>query len=611
MQEARAEATESSTLPADPLIGRTLAGKYRLDALLGEGGMGGVYRARQVALDKAVAVKVMHEHLASDPLFVARFHREARATSRLDHANSVRVLDFGEEPDGVLYLAMELLDGKSLFTVIEEEGPLPLPRIVNIVSQALSALVAAHQAGIIHRDLKPENIMLRRRKGEDGHDEELVKILDFGIAQMAEAPEESDAPARAKRGKLTVAGLAIGTPDYMSPEQARGETLDARSDVYSMGVMLYLLLSDRTPFDGPTAMSIVLMHQNQEPLPPSAIRPDVDPRLEAVCLRAMRKRPEERWASAREMRAALRAAIDPASPLSNAPRLRGKAHIYDPTADTALYPSSATGAEPPAEPGATTTPEPAPAPVRRRRRAPIAALGIAALVACLYGARWLRGATTATPNALVHEPATQGPLPTTESPRVSSDEPSPAPRPLPVESLSSGPAPVAPLPPRTSRLESTKRRGSLSGQAQPAKAPGATAAVPEVAESAAPVPPREVVPPAPVATSPAFDPSSARVTAGNVKVLFGGLHPSEVDGIVRASMGRINSCYREGAAATSPEGTWNLIVATDDEGNVQPARLDGPLSPKVKDCISGAPRGRVHADTGPGSAKIPLTFSLR
>src|SRR6185436_17734601 len=237
------------------LIGRTLASKYFIESLVGCGGMGTVYRARQLSLDKWVAVKVLHRDMACEPKFVARFEREALSSSRLDHPNSLRVLDFGEDA-GLLYLVVEYVEAEDLLAVMNREWPLSDVRVVHILSQVLAALAVAHDDGIVHRDLKPENILVLAGADDDGLPVDVVKVCDFGIAKMAARSRDSNA----FEPRLTVDGLAIGTPDYMSPEQARGEPVDGRSDLYSVGVVLYHLLAGRTPFTGDSALGVALQH---------------------------------------------------------------------------------------------------------------------------------------------------------------------------------------------------------------------------------------------------------------------------------------------------------------------------------------------------------------
>jgi serine/threonine-protein kinase len=291
------------------LIGRRVAGKFLVEKYLGGGAMGAVYRARDTSLERNVALKVMHPAIAIDPSFVTRFHREARAASRLDHPNSMRVIEFGEEPDGLLYIAMEYLEGRDLYKVIHEDWPLPEARIADIMMKALAAAAVAHDMGVIHRDLKPENIMILNRKDDEGQD--IVKVCDFGIAKITEKEDGSPgASTRSAGARLTTAGLVVGTPEYMSPEQARGEKLDSRSDLYSMGIILYQLLTGRTPFLADTALAVVLKHLSDPPEPPSSIYPEVHKGLEAVCLRSLAKAKEERFQSARDMRAAIKAAIE-------------------------------------------------------------------------------------------------------------------------------------------------------------------------------------------------------------------------------------------------------------------------------------------------------------
>ena len=285
----------------EALTGRTIAGKFKIESLVGEGAMGAVYKARQVTLGTTLAIKVLHAHHAGDPMFAARFLREAQAASRVDHPSSMRVVDFGEEPDGLLYIAMEYVQGRTLAQIIEEECPLPVARIVDIACQALAALAVAHDIGVIHRDLKPENIMIQGGKDDEGRTHDIVKVCDFGVAKLLEGGGR--APS------VTAEGMVVGTPEYMSPEQARGESLDARSDIYAMGVLLFHMMTGKVPFDSSTAFGTAFMHVNDEPTRPRLLNPGADSRLEAICLKAMRKRRDDRHASARELRFELRALL--------------------------------------------------------------------------------------------------------------------------------------------------------------------------------------------------------------------------------------------------------------------------------------------------------------
>jgi eukaryotic-like serine/threonine-protein kinase len=333
----------------DALVGRVIAGKYRIEALIGAGAMGSVYRAKQVSLDKHVALKILHNHLRNDGGFVTRFHREAKAASRLDHPNAVRVSDFGEDTGtdpvcaGRLYIAMELLEGRDLFQLIQEDFPLSRERTIEIMRQTLAAVASAHDVGIIHRDLKPENIMISHRINDDGVATDFIKVCDFGIAKLTEQDGESSEESR----KVSVMGLLVGTPEYMSPEQARGESLDFRSDLYAMGVVLYQMLVGRVPFEGSQPFDVALRHISDEPEPPTAREPRADATLERVCLTAMSKDKSMRYQTAREMRAVLRAALEgrPLTAIADAtgmyPSLPPMSAMYTPAPIEALPPPAA------------------------------------------------------------------------------------------------------------------------------------------------------------------------------------------------------------------------------------------------------------------------------
>ena len=300
----------------DPLPGRVVAGNFRIDQLIGSGAMGNVYKAEQLSLSKAVAIKVLHPHLMGDAKLVGRFKREAKSASLLNHPNSIQIIDSGEDRDGTLYIAMELLTGRDLAQAIRDDFPLPLPRVVRIMSQVLSALEEAHAQGVIHRDLKPSNIMLVERRGE----RDFVKVCDFGIAKAT----LGDGDDRA--AMLTIQGLVCGTPEYMAPEQARAEPLDGRADLYAAAVILYQLVTGDIPFRADSPMAIVSRHLVEAPVPPSRRRPDLRlPKIiDDIVLRGLEKERDMRYPNAVAFREVLEGVLGatsgPATPLP--PNLR-------------------------------------------------------------------------------------------------------------------------------------------------------------------------------------------------------------------------------------------------------------------------------------------------
>ena len=276
------------------MIGHTVAGRFKLEELIGQGGMGKVYRARHLALDRQVCLKMLKPTLLDDPTLVGRFEREAKAVSRLNHPNVIQVLDFGRnDPDGALFIAMEYVQGRDLRALLRDDWPVPEERLCAIMAQALAALAEAHAHNVIHRDLKPENIMVEQRRDQP----DFVKVLDFGIAKVL----DSDLPG------LTRTDVVCGTPQYMAPEQATGTSLDRRCDLYSVGVILYQMTTGELPFDGKNSMEVLTRHVQEQPVPPRqrAPRAPISPEMEAVILRALQKDPERRPQTAEEFRGLL------------------------------------------------------------------------------------------------------------------------------------------------------------------------------------------------------------------------------------------------------------------------------------------------------------------
>ncbi len=293
--------TELSDVPADPLVGKLLSDRYRIDKLLGEGGMGRVYAAEHILMRKRVAVKILHRELTRMPDVVSRFEREAMAAANIEHPNVATATDFGHLPDGSLFLVLEYVQGSGLRSEIER-SPMPIERALHIARQIVSALGAAHARGIVHRDLKPENVMLVDR----GPENDFVKVLDFGIAKVP-IQEISERGSVRPGQVITKVGMVFGTPEYMAPEQALGQDVDGRSDLYGVGIMLFEMLSQVRPFVAPTAVAL-LARQLQNQCPKVAERNplvDVPPEVDALLARLLVAEREQRFQTAEEVMVAI------------------------------------------------------------------------------------------------------------------------------------------------------------------------------------------------------------------------------------------------------------------------------------------------------------------
>ena len=599
-------------------VGQTIAGKFVIDAVLAVGGTGTVYRARHLGLDRMVALKLLREEFARDEDFIERFKREARAASRLEHPNSVRVLDFGQHDGSLLYLAMEYVEGRTLFEVIKADAPLPEDRIVDILSQVLAAVGVAHDMGVVHRDLKPENIMIMRGTSDEGEHAELVKVLDFGIAALGTVARGATG-AEAEGPRMTKRGLLVGTPEYMAPEQAGGERTDRRSDLYSAGVVLYQMMTGRLPFRGDNALTVAVKHITEAPTPPSSFAV-VNLKLEAVCIRALSKTPDERFASAREMRSALRAAINLGPGRSSAPR------------------SVITGGEMQATPGGEWS--------RRPHTPLIVGLSLATLFAAALGARTLVRSRRAPPAAAVSalEPAARPPLPAT--PAATATAPTPAgdeaaPREKPPEANPPETRPPAPAASRRSRaalarearqrakhatrLASASERAArktgriaTGGATRAATASNATAPPTSsaVAGGTAGAAPKGATATNAAVAPPPAPPPPPDLNRASVSIAAISSTSAIPSSNIRAALSRapMVHCYREAlrAAGRSAGGTAVLHMKIDIAGYVTSAELEGAqFLPGVKACVEKAARvARVKdVDTGEATADITLNFT--
>ncbi len=320
---------------ADPMIGSTVGGRYRVTALLGEGGMGRVYTAEQQmgTAVRRVAVKTLLQEFSRDGQVVARFMRECGTVVELEHANTIKFFDFGKTDQGDLYIAMEFVDGKPLADIIVKEGAMSPERVDHIMKQICGSLNEAHEKGIVHRDLKPENVVLTEKAGES----DFVKVLDFGIAKRKESADT------AREQKLTQQGMVLGTPPYMSPEQFTGAAIDRRSDIYSLGVMAYEMLTGRLPFNANTPWEWATQHMTVQPSPfekvvTGAMAARIPTPMKDAILRALAKKPEDRQATAKEFYRELNAAaiasgarVNPVDPAAESAHARpGATQIGEP-----------------------------------------------------------------------------------------------------------------------------------------------------------------------------------------------------------------------------------------------------------------------------------------
>ncbi len=374
-------ATLRSAAPLSDLVGQVVADRYHVVKKLGEGGMGQVYLAEHVKMGRRSAIKVMNPSMVHDPDAVARFNREASNASRITHPNVCAIYDFGETPEGLIYLAMEYIEGEALTDLLERDGALKVPRAVHIFRQVADALQAAHDLGIVHRDLKPDNIMLTKNKG--GAD--VVKVVDFGIAKAVSGDESGQ--------KVTKTGLVVGTPEFMSPEQLSGDKLDGRSDLYSLALVFYKMLTGQLPFKADTIQETMIKRLTDEPAKLAVTRPDLPfpAGLQEVLDNALARTPVERYQTVSKFGQDVASITGVGSATVAVPATRANVE----SEKTQLLDTSATKAMA-AKGGAKVAPE------RKRSRMPV--VGGVAAVLVLGGGAW----------AVFHKtpPANGGQLPT-------------------------------------------------------------------------------------------------------------------------------------------------------------------------------------------------------
>jgi len=366
------------------LVGQVIADRYHIQKKLGEGGMGQVYLAEHVKMGRRCAVKIMSPAMMKDPDAISRFNREAANASRIGHPNVCAIYDFGETPEGLIYLAMEYIEGKSLNTILDEAGTLPLARAASIITQCADALQVAHDLEIVHRDLKPDNIMVTTTRGRD-----TVKVVDFGIAKAVGDAGGSQ--------KVTKTGFVVGTPEYMSPEQLAGDPVDGRSDLYSLALVFYRMLTGGSPFPADSQQETMIKRLTDDPLPLASARPDVrfPAELQRVMDRALARTPQDRYASAaefaRDTRAVARTVTGPidveAGTQQLAMRVRGEGTVGPPGAVPATRIDPAVKDRPSASPPARTMAGSAPI-QRPRKGAPVVPIAVGVVLLAVLGGGW-------------------------------------------------------------------------------------------------------------------------------------------------------------------------------------------------------------------------------
>jgi serine/threonine-protein kinase len=364
------------------LVGSIVADRYHIEKKLGEGGMGAVYLGEHVKMGRKSAIKVMTQAMANDPEAIARFNREAANAARINHHNVCAIYDFGETEDGTIYLAMEFIEGEALSDLLRREGGLPIARAGSILQQTADALQAAHDLGIVHRDLKPDNIMLAKSKSGD----DVVKVVDFGIAKAMTGEEGQN---------VTKTGLVVGTPEYMSPEQLSGDVLDGRSDLYSLALVLYRMLTGALPFHADTAQEMMIKRLTDEPMPLAEAKPGASfpPALQQSIDKALQRMPSERYETVAAFARDVAQAVSGTAAAAPAVDTEGATQVLDAGGATELLAATRVGdeaapavAEPaPPETPTPTTPQPMPSTAEGKKKAPVMAIAATAAVVVVGG----------------------------------------------------------------------------------------------------------------------------------------------------------------------------------------------------------------------------------